>query len=228
MNLIDLIRNDWKTHLNNEFSKTYFQQLEKKIQAEIDMGNIVFPDLETIFNAFNSTAWDDVKVVILGQDPYHNIGQANGLSFSVPKSQAIPPSLRNIYIELNSDLNIPIPSHGDLTSWAKEGVLLLNAILTVRAHQAASHRNFGWEIFTDNVIQQLSNEKKHLVFILWGNFARSKKHLINPKKHLILESAHPSPLSANNGGFFYTKPFSKTNAFLVRNGLNAINWEITS
>lgn len=228
MNLAESINNDWKTHLSKEFAKTYFLELEKKIKNEFNSGNTVFPSIENVFNAFNSTSWNDVKVVILGQDPYHNIGQANGLSFSVPKSRAIPPSLRNIYIELNSDLNIPMPSHGDLTSWAKEGVLLLNAILTVRAHQAASHRDFGWEIFTNNVIQQLSHEKKHLVFILWGNFARSKKHLINPSKHLILESAHPSPLSANKGGFFNTKPFSKTNAFLVRNGLKAINWEIPS
>lgn len=228
MKLIDSLKSDWKTHLDSEFSKSYFQQIEKRILAELESGNTFFPDTNTIFNAFNSTSWAEVKVVILGQDPYHNIGQANGLSFSVPQSQAIPPSLRNIFIELNSDLNIPPPPHGDLSSWAQQGVLLLNAILTVRAHQAASHRDFGWEIFTNNIIQKLSVEKTNLVFVLWGNFARSKKHLINPNKHLILESAHPSPLSANKGGFFNTKPFSKTNAYLSSKGIKPINWNIAT
>lgn len=176
-----------------------------------------------IFNAFNLCPFDKVKVVILGQDPYHEIGQAHGLAFSVPEGIALPPSLQNIYKEIESDLNIKVEKNGDLTRWAKQGVLLLNSTLTVEQHRAASHQNFGWEIFTDNVINILSKEKEHLVFILWGSFAIKKSSLIDKAKHLVLTSVHPSPLSAYRG-FFGNRHFSKTNNYLSANNIEPINW----
>ena len=186
---------------------------------------MVFPPSSLIFNAFNLTPFDDVKVVILGQDPYHNIGQAHGLAFSVPDNIQKPPSLINIFKELNQDMGLPIPTHGNLEKWAKEGVLLLNASLTVRAHMAASHAKIGWQHFTDAAIKALSDKKQNLVFILWGNYAIAKENLIDHNKHLILKTVHPSPLSASRG-FFGCRHFSKTNEYLIKNNIKPINWEI--
>ena len=187
--------------------------------------HVIYPPSNDVFNAFNFTPLEKVKVVILGQDPYHGEGQANGLCFSVHKGIRIPPSLVNIYKELNSDLGCTIPDNGDLTPWAKQGVLLLNTVLTVRAHEANSHRGIGWEEFTDACIKVLAEQDRPLVFILWGTPARRKKALIHNPKHLIVESPHPSPLSAHNG-FFGSKPFSKTNAYLESVGLEPIDWQI--
>ena len=178
-----------------------------------------------IFNAFNLTPFNDVKVVILGQDPYHNVGQAHGLAFSVPDGIQKPPSLQNIFKELNQDLGINIPTNGNLEKWAKEGVLLLNASLTVRAHNAASHAKIGWQRFTDAAIRTLSEQKNNLVFILWGNYAIAKENLIDHNKHLILKTVHPSPLSASRG-FFGCKHFSKTNEYLIKNGITPIDWNL--
>ena len=183
----------------------------------------IYPSMYDIFNALKYTSYENTKVVILGQDPYHEVGQAHGLSFSVKKGIKIPPSLVNIYKELNSDVGMIIPSHGELTSWAKQGVLLLNATLTVREGQANSHKDIGWAIFTDEIIKKLNLSSKPIVFILWGGNARSKKKYITNPHHLIIESAHPSPLSAYNG-FFGSKPFSKANDFLIKNGLAPIDW----
>ena len=196
-----------------EFLKTEYSQ------------HTVYPDMFDIFNCFRYTPFDDVKAVLLGQDPYHNVGQAHGLCFSVKKGIEPPPSLINIFKELKSDLGCTIPNSGDLTKWAKQGVLLLNTALTVRAHQANSHKNCGWTWFTDSIISLLSEKKEHLVFILWGGNARSKKPLIDQSKHLILECAHPSPLSAYNG-FFGCRHFSKTNEYLKANGITPIDWQL--
>lgn len=216
------IENSWKKVLQAEFDKPYFEELVNRVKAEYKTKTI-FPKGSLIFNAFNLCPFDKVKVVILGQDPYHEIGQAHGLAFSVPKGIALPPSLQNIYKEIESDLNIKIERNGDLTRWAKQGVLLLNSTLTVEQHRAASHQNFGWEIFTDNVINILSKEKEHLVFILWGSFAIKKSRLIDKTKHLVLTSVHPSPLSAYRG-FFGNRHFSKTNSYLSANNMEPINW----
>lgn len=215
----------WATALSAEFDKPYMHKLKEFLIAE-QQTQRVFPPNRLIFNAFNTTPFEEVKVIILGQDPYHNIGQAHGLSFSVPRGIDIPPSLRNIYKELSTDApGFIVPSHGDLTAWAKQGVLLLNATLTVRAHTAASHQNRGWELFTDKAISVLSEKRNGLVFMLWGRFAQQKAPLIDGQKHLILRAAHPSPLSAHNG-FWGCAHFSKANEYLQKQGEQPINWQV--
>ena len=214
----------WERALKPEFAKPYYAKLYKTVLNEYRTREI-YPPSGDIFNAFSFTPLENVRAVILGQDPYHGPGQANGLCFSVHKGLRIPPSLVNIYKELNADLGCPIPDHGDLTKWAKEGVLLLNTVLTVRAHEANSHRNIGWEEFTDAAIRVLAEQDRPMVFILWGTPARRKKALIHNPKHLIVESPHPSPLSAS-GGFFGSRPFSRTNDYLVSCGLRPIDWMI--
>lgn len=217
------IEKSWKEVLKDEFEKPYFLQLIDQVCTEYKQGKC-FPPGRLIFNAYNLCPIDNVKVVILGQDPYHDDGQAMGLSFSVPENVALPPSLQNIYKEIQQDLGLPIPQSGDLTHWANQGVLLLNATLTVRAHQANSHQRLGWANFTDATIKAISNHNEHVVFMLWGGFARSKKYLIDASRHLILESVHPSPLSANRGGWFGNHHFSRCNAYLTENGLTPIEW----
>ncbi|WP_455069355.1 uracil-DNA glycosylase [Prevotella aurantiaca] len=217
------IEASWKQHLEGEFVKPYFAQLTESVRNEYKNG-LCFPPAKLVFNAFNLCPFDKVKVVILGQDPYHEQGQAMGLSFSVPEGIMLPPSLQNIYKEIQSDLGKPIPTSGDLTRWAKQGVLLLNATLTVRAHAANSHQALGWQNFTDAAIAALSNHREHVVFMLWGGFARSKKRLIDANRHFIIESVHPSPLSANRGGWFGQHQFSRCNAYLKQLGLDEIDW----
>ncbi|MBF1383987.1 uracil-DNA glycosylase [Prevotella aurantiaca] len=217
------IEASWKQHLEGEFVKPYFAQLTESVRNEYKNG-LCFPPAKLVFNAFNLCPFDKVKVVILGQDPYHEQGQAMGLSFSVPEGIMLPPSLQNIYKEIQSDLGKPIPTSGDLTRWAKQGVLLLNATLTVRAHAANSHQALGWQNFTDAAIAALSNRREHVVFMLWGGFARSKKRLIDTNRHFIIESVHPSPLSANRGGWFGQHQFSRCNAYLKQLGLDEIDW----
>ena len=219
-----MIGNDWDNVLNEEIQKDYFKELLEFIKDEYK-NKVIYPAQNEIFNAFRYTNFNDVKVVILGQDPYHEPHQAEGLSFSVSNNVLKPPSLQNIFRELENDLSIPFPEHNSLKPWAREGVLLLNAILTVEEHKPTSHSKKGWEIFTDNVIKKLNEKEKPIVFILWGNFARSKKYLITNSNHLIIESAHPSPLSASRG-FFGSKPFSKTNDFLKKNNIKEIDWSI--
>ena len=213
----------WNNALSNLFDKPYFKQIAAHLKTEKALKTIIYPKGSLIFNAFEQTPFDKVKVVILGQDPYHNPEQAMGLSFSVPDGIKTPPSLMNIYKELNKDIGMPIPTTGNLTKWANQGVLLLNAVLTVRANEPASHAKIGWMNFTDDVIQLLSNEKKDLVFLLWGNFAQQKQMYIDATKHKILKAAHPSPFSAYNG-FFECKHFSATNEYLVKHHLNPIDW----
>jgi len=217
------IAESWKNVLANEFTKPYFQQLALHLKTEKQAGKTVYPPGKLIFNAFDQTPFDNVKVVIIGQDPYHGPGQAMGLSFSVPKGIAIPPSLQNIYKELHTDIGMPIPNHGDLTSWAKQGVLLLNASLTVREGEANSHAKIGWMFFTDAIIKKINDYQQKVVFLLWGKFAQEKALFISSEKHFILKAAHPSPLSAHNG-FFNCKHFSKTNQLLVQSGKEPINW----
>jgi len=213
----------WKEHLEEEFGKPYFKELTAFVKEEYQKG-AVYPHPKHIFRAFELTPFDEVKVVILGQDPYHGPNQAVGLSFAVDEGVPLPPSLQNIYKELESDLGKPLESRsGDLARWAKQGVLLLNATLTVRARSAGSHQGKGWELFTDAAIKALSDRRKHLVFILWGNYARSKGAHIDRAKHCVIESAHPSPFSAS-GGFFGSKPFSKANEYLEAHGKSAIDW----
>lgn len=219
-----MIGNDWDIILKDEFDKDYFKELIEKVKKEYEEKTI-FPKQTEIFNAFRHTSYNDVKVVILGQDPYHGVGEAEGLSFSVKIGIRKPPSLVNIFKELNSDLGYEIPVHGSLVPWANEGVLLLNTVLTVEKDKAASHKGYGWEIFTDSVIRKLNEKQEPIVFILWGNFARGKKTLITNPNHYIIESPHPSPFSAYNG-FFGSKPFSKTNQFLLSKGIKPVNWEI--
>ena len=216
--------NDWDLILKDELKKEYFKNIESFLDKEYKEKNI-FPPRNEIFKAFELSSYMDTKVVILGQDPYYNYGQAQGLSFSVNKGVKLPPSLRNIYKEMEADLGLKPSLNGSIVSWAEQGVLLLNASLTVEEKKPNSHRSIGWQIFTDKIISLLNDREKPIVFILWGNFARSKKALITNSRHLILESAHPSPLSASNG-FFGSRPFSKTNEFLKRNNLKEINWEI--
>lgn len=218
------IGNDWDDVLKGEFDKEYYRKLRQFLIDEYRT-NTVYPDMYDIFNALKYTPYAGVKAVILGQDPYHEPGQAHGLSFSVREGTDLPPSLKNIYKELNSDLGVPIPRTGDLTKWAKQGVLLLNASLTVRRGQADSHKGMGWEIFTDRVISLLNERKEPLVFILWGGKAKAKIPLITNKQHYIITSAHPSPLSASYG-FFGSKPFSKCNAFLESRGIAPIDWSL--
>ena len=219
-----MIGNDWDIVLKDEYNKDYFKKLQKFVIEEYKT-KTVYPKMSEIFNAFTKTSYENVKVVIIGQDPYHGENEAEGLSFSVKVGIQKPPSLINIFSELKSDLGIDPPNHGSLVSWAKEGVLLLNATLTVVKDTPKSHSNKGWETFTDEVIRLINKKETPVVFILWGSDARSKKYLINNKKHLIIESAHPSPLSAYRG-FFGSKPFSKTNDFLIKNGIKPINWKI--
>jgi len=217
----------WLAILKNEFEKPYMADLRKFLQSEKESGQTVYPKNADIFRAFNDTPFDKVKVVILGQDPYHGPNQAHGLSFSVQKGIAIPKSLINIYKELATDIpGFVKPTHGNLEGWAKQGVLLLNATLTVRAGEAASHQKKGWEVFTDEVIRQLSEKREGLVFILWGAYAQSKIPLIDQTKHHIIKSVHPSPLSVERG-FWGSKPFSKTNAYLEKEGKKPIDWQIT-
>lgn len=219
------IESSWKKLLTDEFSKEYFSNLTGFVKNEYQT-NAVFPPPKFIFNAFEQTPVDKVKVIILGQDPYHGPGQANGLSFAVNPKVKIPPSLQNIYKELKSDLGLDIPIHGNLTKWARQGVLLLNATLTVRAKNPGSHQNKGWEEFTDAVIQLISEKKSELVFILWGNYAQSKGQVIRTNRnHLILKSPHPSPFSAHSG-FFGSAPFSQTNTFLMLHGKDPIDWQL--
>ena len=218
------ITNDWLVPLKPEFTKAYYRKLHQVIQEE-HRSHKIFPPADDIFNAFHLTNFNDVKVVILGQDPYHNDGQAHGLCFSVKPEVEIPPSLVNIYKELKDDCGCSIPDNGYLVKWAKQGVLMLNTVLTVRAHQANSHRGFGWEQFTDAVIQLLNSQDRPIVFILWGAPAQKKKLMLDNPNHLILEAPHPSPLSAYRG-FFGSKPFSKTNLFLEQNGILPIDWQI--
>lgn len=218
------ITNDWLEPLKSEFRKLYYAKLYKFLQAEYGK-YVVYPKADDIFNAFHLTPLNQVKVVIIGQDPYHNEGQAHGLCFSVKKGVEIPPSLVNIYQELESDLGIKPPNHGCLTSWAEQGVLLLNTVLTVRAHQAGSHQGIGWEEFTNRAIEILNEQDRPIVFILWGRPAQAKKTMLNNPNHLVLEAPHPSPLSAYRG-FFGSKPFSKTNQFLQEHGVTPIDWQI--
>ena len=217
-----LLGNDWDKILEDEFKKDYYLKIRDFLKKEYSSYTI-FPSMYDIFNALKYTSYEGTRVVILGQDPYHEPGQAHGLSFSVKKGIKIPPSLVNIYKELKTDVGMEIPSHGELTSWANQGVLLLNATLTVRHGQANSHQSIGWGIFTDEVIKKLNERNEPIVFILWGGNARFKKKYITNPNHLIIESAHPSPLSAYNG-FFGSRPFSRANEFLISKGFEPINW----
>ena len=217
------INDSWAERLGNEFAQPYFSQLTDFVRHEYAT-TTCYPPGRLIFNAFNLCPFDSVKVVIIGQDPYHEAGQAMGLSFSVPDGVAMPPSLQNIFKEIQGDLGIGVPQSGNLTRWAEQGVLLLNATLTVRAHQAGSHQRHGWERFTDAAISRLSEGRDHLVFILWGGYARSKASLIDRSRHLVLESVHPSPRSANRGGWFGNHHFSRCNEYLAGHGMDPINW----
>lgn len=219
------LESSWLHELQDEFTKPYFLALKQFLGEEKKSGQTVYPPGSQVFAALDTTPFKKVKVVILGQDPYHGAGQAHGLCFSVNKGIAIPPSLGNIYKELHSDIGTTIPKHGYLMKWAEQGVLLLNATLTVRANQAGSHQNKGWEIFTDTIIKKLSDDKENLVFLLWGRYAQNKAALIDHNKHLILKAAHPSPFSAYNG-FMGCKHFSKTNDFLESKDLKPIDWQI--
>lgn len=217
------IEQTWKEALREEFEKEYFRSLAEFLHKEKESGQVIYPPGSLIFNAFDTTPFDRVKVVILGQDPYHGAGQAHGLSFSVPEGTPAPPSLVNIYKEIESDLGISLRGKsGNLTGWAEQGVFMLNAILTVRAGQAASHGRIGWERFTDSVIRILSEKRDGLVFMLWGNFAKGKRDLIDTSRHTVLEAAHPSPLA--RGAFFGCRHFSKCNSVLVKEGLEPIDW----
>jgi uracil-DNA glycosylase len=219
------LQESWKSLLNDEFEKPYFKQLKQFLIEEKSKGIKIFPPGSQLFAALNRTPVESVKVVILGQDPYHGAGQAHGFCFSVNDGVKFPPSLQNIFKELKSDYGFETPSSGNLMKWADQGVLLLNATLTVRENEAGSHQNKGWEIFTDTLIKKLSEQKEQLVFILWGRFAQSKETLIDASKHLILKAAHPSPFSAYNG-FFGCKHFSKTNSYLREHHLQEINWQL--
>ena len=219
------IEDSWKQILKEEFSKPYFQQIALHLKTEKSQGKTIYPPGSLIFNAFNTTPFTNVKVVILGQDPYHGPNQAHGLCFSVQNGVPPPPSLVNIFKELQEDIGIKIPNHGNLTHWAEQGVFLLNASLTVRASEPMSHAKIGWATFTDTVIKKISENEKHVVFLLWGKFAQEKRVLIDETKHHILRAAHPSPLSAN-AGFFGCKHFSKTNAWLMSKGIDPIDWQL--
>ena len=225
MSILDLkINESWQKIMAEEFNKPYYLALSKFLDDEVKNGEVVLPSAQKLFSAFNMTPFEKVKVIILGQDPYHNIGQAEGLSFSVSAGQKLPPSLKNIFKELKADLEIPMPDSGSLEKWAKQGVLLLNSILSVRAHQPGSHRQKGWELFTDEIIKQLSLRRAGLVFLLWGKYAQDKEKLIDSKKHHILLSAHPSPFSAYKG-FLGCKHFSQTNEILNLQNKTPINWD---
>ncbi|NBC08693.1 MAG: uracil-DNA glycosylase [Bacteroidetes bacterium] len=218
------IEDSWKEVLKHEFEQPYFQSIAAYLRKEKRNGKKIYPPGSLIFNAFNTTPFEEVKVVILGQDPYHNPGEAMGLSFSVPKGVRVPPSLRNIYKELQEDVGIEPPRHGDLSKWAEQGVFLLNAMLTVEHKSAGAHRKIGWQDFTNAVIRKLSDEREGVVFMLWGGFARKKKDLIDRDKHLVLEAAHPSPLAG--GAYFGSRHFSKANAYLEKQGKSPIDWSL--
>jgi len=219
------INESWKKELKSEFVKPYFLQIVNFLKTEQQAGKVIYPPGKLIFNAFDTTPFGQVKAVILGQDPYHGAKQAHGLCFSVQDGIPPPPSLVNIYKEMQTDLGLPIPNTGNLTKWATQGVLMLNATLTVRANEANSHSKIGWQDFTNEAIRKVSEDKKNVVFILWGKFAQEKQALIDESKHLILKAAHPSPFSAYNG-FFGCRHFSKTNDYLVKNGLDPIDWAL--
>ena len=219
------IEETWKNHLIHEFEKDYMKTLSNYLRNEKKSSKDIYPPSHLIFNAFELTKFDDVKVVIIGQDPYHGHGQAHGLSFSVAHGIKTPPSLRNIHKELNDDLGIPVPHHGNLSKWAAGGVLLLNTILTVEKGKPGSHANQGWEVFTDSVLRVLNQKKKNIVYILWGKKAQEKSSFIKGDDNLIIESSHPSPYSADNG-FFGSKPFSRANSYLKQNKIEPIDWEI--
>lgn len=219
------LHESWKAVLADEFTQPYFRDLKAFLLQERAAGRPFYPPGPLIFNALDSTPFEQVRVVLLGQDPYHGPGQAHGLSFSVPAGVPVPPSLANIFKELQADLGIPVPTHGNLEAWARQGVLLLNATLTVRAHQAGSHQNRGWERFTDAIIRQLSDRREGLVFVLWGRYAREKGQLIDRKRHHVLTAAHPSPLSASNG-FFGCRHFSAINRLLSAEGGAPIDWAL--
>jgi len=220
------LEESWKISLAPFLLSPQMDNLRDFLFQEKQAQKIIYPPSKQIFSALNTTPLADVKVVILGQDPYHGPNQANGLSFSVQKGIALPPSLRNIFHELHTDLDIPAPRHGDLTKWATQGVLLLNSVLTVEAGQPTSHQKQGWEAFTDEVIDVLNEQREHIVFILWGAYAQRKGQRINRDKHLVLTAAHPSPLAANRGGFFGCKVFSKTNQYLKQHGIEPIDWQL--
>ncbi|MCL6238575.1 MULTISPECIES: uracil-DNA glycosylase [Acinetobacter] len=216
----------WKYALSEFLLSPRMDELKDFLLQQIKQDKVIYPPNPLIFNALNTTPMANVKVVILGQDPYHGPNQAHGLSFSVQKGVALPPSLRNIFHELNTDLGVPVSKHGDLTRWAEQGVLLLNAVLTVEAGQPTSHQKRGWEDFTDHVIDVLNEQREHIVFILWGAYAQRKGQRIDQNKHLVLKAAHPSPLAANRGGFFGCKVFSKSNNYLKQNGIEPIDWQL--
>ena len=220
------LEESWKISLAPFLLSPQMDNLRDFLFQEKQAQKIIYPPSKQIFSALNTTPLADVKVVILGQDPYHGPNQANGLSFSVQKGIVLPPSLRNIFHELHTDLGIPAPRHGDLTKWAKQGVLLLNSVLTVEAGQPTSHQKQGWEAFTDEVIDVLNEQREHVVFILWGAYAQRKGQRINRDRHLVLTAAHPSPLAANRGGFFGCKVFSKTNQYLKQHGIEPIDWQL--
>lgn len=221
------LEESWKKRLGPEFEKDYMRELRAFLKEQHQKGKKIYPRGPDIFRAFNTTPFDSVKTVILGQDPYHGPGQAHGLSFSVPDGVPFPPSLQNIFKELHGDLGLPLPRTGNLQPWAEQGVLLLNAVLTVEHGKAASHQKKGWEIFTDAVIHRLAEEREGLVFVLWGSYAQKKAAFVDRKKHLVLESVHPSPLSAHRG-FFGSKPFSKINWYLEKQGKKPIDWSLPS
>jgi len=221
------LHESWKIALADEFTKPYFLALKTFLENERKSGQVIYPPGPLIFKALDETPFDQVKVIILGQDPYHNPGQAEGLSFSVPKGQKLPPSLQNIFKELKTDLGIETPTHGNLLKWAKQGVLLLNATLTVRENQPGSHQKKGWEDFTDSIIRELSFRKTGLIFILWGKYAQAKTTLIDTTKHYILQAPHPSPFSVDRG-FYGCKHFSKTNELLLEQGLSPVDWNTSS
>ena len=219
------IDSSWKDVLKTEFEKPYFLETVTFLRMEKSAGKVIYPPGSLLFNAFNTTPFDSVKVVLLGQDPYHGPGQAHGLCFSVPEGITPPPSLVNVFKELHNDSGVPFPRHGNLTRWAQQGVLLLNASLSVRANEPMSHSKIGWAHFTDSVISKVSELKRNVVFLLWGKFAQEKQALIDETKHLVLKAAHPSPYSANNG-FLGCRHFSKTNNYLVQNGIDPVDWSL--
>ena len=221
------LRAEWLIHLESEIQKPYMQELKKFLQEELDQKKVIYPEPKNYFHALETVTPQTTKVVILGQDPYHGPGQAHGLSFSVRVGVRFPPSLQNIFKELQSDVGVQIPKSGDLSNWARQGVLLLNSVLTVESGLAASHQKRGWELFTDRVIEVVARESKNCVFILWGAYAQKKAAFVDRKRHLVLECVHPSPLSSHRG-FFGSKPFSKANHFLTENGITPINWSLAA
>lgn len=221
-----LLESSWKTKLKNEFDQNYFKEIKKYLLEAKSKGDTIYPSGKQIFNAYNKTPFRKVRVVIIGQDPYHHPGQAHGLCFSVPNGIKPPPSLVNIFKEINQDINLPIPPHGNLEKWAEQGVFLLNSILTVKAKTPASHKHIGWEHFTNATIRKIAEEKAGVIFLLWGRFAQEKMSLVDSSKHPILTASHPSPYSANNG-FFGCNHFSMTNKLLIKQGGTPIDWEIT-